>query len=84
MMALDEVHPAFGVSEEELEAAVSNGIIDYDDNVKVRARSLACAGMTVFQPQTIQNDGMLFVRQVSKSEHTQALSVLMHGVCTSR
>jgi vesicle-fusing ATPase len=36
MMALDEVHPAFGVSEEELEAAVSNGIIYYDDNVRVR------------------------------------------------
>jgi len=31
--ALDEVHPAFGVSEEELQAVVQNGIIHYDSIV---------------------------------------------------
>lgn len=33
MNALDEVHPAFGVSEEELQAVVQNGIIHYDSVV---------------------------------------------------
>jgi vesicle-fusing ATPase len=33
--ALDEVHPAFGVSEEELEAVIQNGIIRYDNIVDV-------------------------------------------------
>lgn len=33
--ALDEVHPAFGVSEEELEQLVQNGIIRYDTIVDV-------------------------------------------------
>lgn len=36
MLALEEVHPAFGVSEEELEGLVQNGIIHYDDAVEVR------------------------------------------------
>ena len=35
MMALDEVHPAFGVSEEELQQVVQNGIIHYDSIVDV-------------------------------------------------
>ncbi|KAJ3572263.1 hypothetical protein NP233_g3205 [Leucocoprinus birnbaumii] len=35
--ALDEVHPAFGVSEEELERVVQNGIIHYDSSVDVSA-----------------------------------------------
>lgn len=35
MLALEEVHPAFGVSEEELQAVIQNGIIHYDDQVGV-------------------------------------------------
>jgi len=35
MNALEEVHPAYGVSEEELQQVVQNGIIYYNDNVKV-------------------------------------------------
>lgn len=35
MSALDEVHPAFGVNEEELQAVVQNGIIHYDSVVDV-------------------------------------------------
>lgn len=35
MMALDEVHPAFGVAEEELQQVIQNGIIHYDTHVKV-------------------------------------------------
>lgn len=37
MMALEEVHPMFGVSEEELQAVVQNGIIRYDPIVDVSA-----------------------------------------------
>lgn len=33
--ALNEVHPAFGVSEEELQQVIQNGIIHYDDIVDV-------------------------------------------------
>ena len=35
MLGLTEVQPAFGVSEEELQGVIQNGIIDYDDQVKV-------------------------------------------------
>jgi vesicle-fusing ATPase len=35
MNALDEVHPAFGVSEEELEQVVQNGIIHFDPVIEV-------------------------------------------------
>jgi len=34
--ALEEVHPAFGVSEEELAQVIQNGIIHYDTSVDVR------------------------------------------------
>jgi vesicle-fusing ATPase len=34
MHALDEVKPAFGVSEEELQAVIQNGIIHYDQNIE--------------------------------------------------
>ncbi|PVF99964.1 AAA-domain-containing protein [Serendipita vermifera] len=34
MLALEEVHPAFGVSEEELQGLVQNGIIHYDESVE--------------------------------------------------
>lgn len=33
MLALDEVHAAFGVSESELQQVVQNGIIHYDPRV---------------------------------------------------
>lgn len=34
MMALDEVHPAFGVAEEELQGVIQNGIIHYAPHVE--------------------------------------------------
>lgn len=37
MHALDEVTPAFGVSEEELQAVVQNGIIHYSQRINVSA-----------------------------------------------
>ncbi|CAK5262535.1 unnamed protein product [Mycena citricolor] len=39
MRALDEVHPAFGVSEEELQSVIQNGIIQFDGNVAELLRS---------------------------------------------
>lgn len=39
MRALEEVHPAFGVSEEELQQVIQNGIIHYDTIVDVRGCS---------------------------------------------
>ncbi|KAJ7213717.1 P-loop containing nucleoside triphosphate hydrolase protein [Mycena haematopus] len=39
MHALDEVHPAFGVSEEELQSVIQNGIIHYDGTVDELLRS---------------------------------------------
>jgi hypothetical protein len=35
MLGLEEVQPAFGVSEEELQGLVQNGIIHYDESVEV-------------------------------------------------
>lgn len=43
MMALDEVHPAFGVSEEELQQVVTNGIIHYDEAVEVSPPTPLCS-----------------------------------------
>lgn len=40
MDALNEVHPAFGVSEEELQQVIQNGIIHFDVVVDVRSRGL--------------------------------------------
>jgi hypothetical protein len=38
--ALDEVQPAFGVNEEELQSVVQNGILHYSDHVRVRYWSI--------------------------------------------
>ena len=35
LSALDEVHPAFGVSEEELQQVIQNGIIHFEPTVDV-------------------------------------------------
>ena len=49
--ALDEVHPAFGVSEEELEQVVQNGIIHYDPVIEVSRRpcQLVCLITRVYR-----------------------------------
>ncbi|KAF9266293.1 AAA-domain-containing protein [Marasmius fiardii PR-910] len=39
MRALDEVHPAFGVSEEELQQVIQNGIIHFDSRIDEILRS---------------------------------------------
>ena len=42
MNALEEVHPAFGVSEEELQQVIQNGIIHYNNEVKVTNAMTLC------------------------------------------
>jgi vesicle-fusing ATPase len=42
MHALDEVQPAFGVSEEELQQVVENGIIHYSQRVNVSLIFVVC------------------------------------------
>ena len=44
MQALDEVHPAFGVSEEDLQQVIQNGIIHYDTTVDVSRSYLLVPG----------------------------------------
>lgn len=53
MLALTEVQPAFGVSEEELQAVVQNGIIYYDDQVKVCPGS--CLSALLFNRRLLVN-----------------------------
>jgi len=43
MLGLTEVQPAFGVSEEELQGVIQNGIIHYDDQVEVCPGSYSSA-----------------------------------------
>lgn len=46
MHALEEVKPAFGVSEEELQAVIQNGIIHFDANIEVSNRNI-CESLSV-------------------------------------
>jgi hypothetical protein len=48
--ALDEVHPAFGVSEEELAQVIQNGIIHYDNSVDVRSFRLSLTRTYIHPP----------------------------------
>jgi len=40
LRALEEVHPAFGVSEEELQQVIQNGIIHYDARIDVSTQEV--------------------------------------------
>ena len=82
--AMEEVHPAFGVAEEELAQVVQNGIIHYD--VVVDVCLLYLSRMTrfllVFFPpffQELLRSGKLFVEQVRTSTRTPLVSLLLHG-----
>jgi vesicle-fusing ATPase len=79
--ALDEVHPAFGVAEEELQQVVQNGIIHYDIAVDVSClpRQEFVLLMPHFCLQSLLHDGQLFVEQVRSSQRTPLVTVLLHG-----
>jgi vesicle-fusing ATPase len=86
LSALEEVHAAFGVSEEELSTVVDNGIIHFSPDIEVCQDRLSCP-LTIFTRrcclQTILRDGKLFVEQVKNSERTRLVSVLLHGKSSS-
>src|SRR5204862_2640300 len=48
MMALDEVRPAFGVSEEELDACVQGGLITYSSGINVPFSTIRMADDRIF------------------------------------
>ena len=77
MRALDEIHPAYGVSEEELQQVIQNGIIHYDTVVDVSPMKCFYYLLTLFQD--LLKSGMLFVEQVRSSVRTPLVSVLLHG-----
>ncbi|THH17754.1 hypothetical protein EW146_g3121 [Bondarzewia mesenterica] len=84
MNALEEVHPAFGVSEEELQQVVQNGIIHYDSIVDVRIFSAfdplrSRAHLNESFLQELLRTGQLFVEQVRTSSRTPLVSLLLHG-----
>ena len=80
MRALDEVHPAFGVSEEELQQVVQNGIIHYDTIVDVSPIVQYFYSLVNEQLfQELLKSGMLFVEQVRSSVRTPLVSILLHG-----
>ena len=53
MLALAEVQPAFGVSEEELQGVIQNGIIHYDEQVEVCPGS--CLRAMVYRTHLLVN-----------------------------
>lgn len=76
--ALDEVHPAFGVSEEELQSVIQNGIIRFDSNVDVRPFFLP-ATIIDTPLQELLRSGGLIVEQVRTSTRAPVVNVLLHG-----
>lgn len=80
MHALDEVHPAFGVSEEELQQVVQNGIIHFNNDIEVSGQILHKGKPhRESRYQNILRDGSLYVEQVRNSTRTPLVSVLLHG-----
>ena len=77
MRVIDEVHPAFGVSEEELQQVIQSGIIHYDTIVDVSPMQYFYSLLTLFQE--LLKSGMLFVEQVRSSARTPLVSILLHG-----
>jgi len=80
MMALDEVHPAFGVSEEELEQVIQNGIIHFDRRIEVNIFQMYLKSLAKRCQQEILKDGKLYIEQVRNSERTPCVSVCVHGL----
>jgi vesicle-fusing ATPase len=79
MNALEEVHPAFGVSEEELQQVIQNGIIYYNEDVKVGEYRYILLLYIPNMLQELLRTGQLFVEQVRTSKRTPLVSVLLYG-----
>ena len=85
--ALEEVHPAFGVAETELQQCLANGVIEYSRDIAVNCLltnkliqlAHVLLKIDVIFLQRILSDGKLFVKQVQDSKVTPLVSVLLHG-----
>lgn len=70
MNAFDEVQPAFGVSEEELQQVIQNGIIHYAPHVDVRMHSLKPDyGLTAFGRNCLKPDNSSLSKFGPRREH---------------
>ncbi|KAJ3339956.1 transport between ER and Golgi ATPase protein [Gonapodya sp. JEL0774] len=84
MRALEEVKPAFGVSDEELSQCTRNGIFKYNDDVKesshikLRLNALEDTDIRIVFQDILANS-QLFVEQVRNSPRTPLVSVLFYG-----
>ena len=83
MHALDEVQPAFGVSEEELQQVVQNGIIHFSKRVNVSQYLVFGLRLQLISIKEILKDGSLLVEQVRNSDRTPLVCALLHGKLTS-
>lgn len=66
MHALEEVKPAFGVSEEELQAVIQNGIIHFDAKIEVSRHDI-CDFISV--------SSLLCVQDTARASSTHSLPV---------
>jgi hypothetical protein len=70
MSAFDEVQPAFGVSEEELQQVIQNGIIHYAPHVDVRLCSLGSEhDLMVPDRNCLKPDNSLLNKSGRQQEH---------------
>ena len=76
--ALDEIHPAFGVSEEELQRVMHNGIIHFHAPINVSLPPKATFISKICH-QDLLRKGELFIQQVRRSTRTHLASILLHG-----
>jgi len=80
MRALDEVHPAFGVSEEELQQVIQNGIIEYDDvvDVSLSVRFLSRCSEQILSNRNCKNQvNSLWNKYEHQQEHLSLASCYM-------
>jgi vesicle-fusing ATPase len=77
MSALDEVHPAFGVSEEELQQVVQNGIIHFDENVNVCATFTGLTLVNIICRSSSGRVSFLLSKSVRQNGHLSSVSFCM-------
>jgi hypothetical protein len=73
MHALDEVHPAFGVSEEELQQVVQNGIIHFNNDIEVSGPSTIVQGGTHSFPRVEHLERRQPLRRTSSEQYKDAV-----------
>ena len=75
MSAFDEVQPAFGVSEEELQQVIQNGIIHFAPHVDVRLHCSECDfDLMTFARNYLKPDNSLLSKFGRRREHRSLVS----------